>query len=331
MIIERHKTLLDELLEAYKNSNLDKDTPYELIEESLSKVLRLLCVLHSENSNNDPLPKCIGGYSEVLGRILKKRSLFEERDFECSTTQTGNNAIIRVILNLNRARNESYRRKIFPNAHKKLKNLKNLKIDYLNITNKITNENAHSDIIAALADANRCPNISSKFLAMLLKASLHNSPNFEKEEILASGKKIIISKEINRIIELLKTGELFSTSIREKSIGNGNNNKKNMRIDILIKNQAINIAIENKVYSFEHDSQTVEYYKWLKENCVGDVLPVGILLSPTRMSPKCKHFGILGFEDVKWSLVAAICEDKVTNEEFLLGRSYLNSLEFLLQ
>jgi hypothetical protein len=100
-----------------------------------------------------------------------------------------------------------------------------------------------------------------------------------------------------------------------------------MRIDILIKSSLAYIAIENKVYSYEHNDQTDEYYKWLKGICTGDKVPMGILLSPIRMRPSCRHFGILGYEDVKWSLVDAISNTEISEEEFLLGRSYLNSLE----
>jgi hypothetical protein len=126
------------------------------------------------------------------------------------------------------------------------------------------------------------------------------------------------------MVKLLRAGKLYPTSLREKSIND------RMRIDILIKSRIAYIAIENKVQSSEHGGQTAEYYKWLMHNCVGNIVPLGILLSPTRMSPICNHFGILGYEDVRWSLVDALNSKNLNNDEYLLGRSYLNSLEHLL-
>jgi len=330
----KNQKFLVGLLSTYNQIPSGDDASFKFVPELASDTLLRLFSLHKQISINQSRIEYSKTYSNILNKLFCRYTELFKIDSLTASPEVSNFKAIHSILKLNQDRKRSYQRKIFPRVKNKLKHLKQVNLDYLDITKKLTNENAHSDILAALIDADRCPNISSKLLAKLLKAALYSSPNFNSEIKLNSGRKVIVSAEVERIINLLKTGKLHTTCIREKNISKDNDksdstSNNNMRIDILIKSPAAYIAIENKVYSFEHDKQTVHYYDWLKCNCVGDTVPLGILLSPSKMVPKCHYFGILGFEDVKWSLVEALSNKKVTTEEYTLGRSYLNSLENL--
>jgi hypothetical protein len=322
---------LDGLLNAYDDISADDEIPTKFVPEIALVKLEQLFSLHKQIGINQSEAKYSLDDQNFLRNLIGKYSEFLEKKSTPISSISRNTTFIKNILNINRDRNRSYKRMIFPRVDKKLENLKRVDLDYLDITKKLSNENAHSDILAALIDSERCPNISSRFLAKLLIASLYSSPNLRNKIILDSGKEVVVSEEVERIINMLNAEKLHTTCIREKIIGNNTNDgtKNNMRIDILIKSSATYIAIENKVYSHEHDNQTVHYYDWLKCNCVGDILPLGILLSPYKMWPKCHNFGILGFEDVRLSLVEALCNKRVTNDEYILGCSYLNSLENL--
>jgi hypothetical protein len=321
----------DGLLKAYDDISEDDEIPVKFVPEIASVKLKQLFSLHKQIIINQSEAEYSLDYHNFLRNLIGKYSESRNKKHTPTSSVLHNTTVIKKILNINRDRNRSYQRKVFPRVDKKLENLKRVDLDYLDITKKLTNENAHSDILAALIDSERCPNISYRFLAKLLIASLYSSPNFRNKIILNSGKEVVVSEEVERIINLLNAGKLNTTCIREKNIGNNTNDDaiNNMRIDILIKSSATYIAIENKVYSYEHDNQTVQYYDWLKCNCVGDILPLGILLSPSKMVPRCHNFGILGFEDVRLSLVEALCNKRVTTDEYILGCSYLNSLENL--
>jgi hypothetical protein len=319
-----YQNFLNNLIFAYDNYLLDNEASSDSTDDEKSALLSQLINMYNINSQNQLDVTYSSSLTEALGKLFDEFSKYVKQKSEIATVEKQHIGKFDKILKLHSQRNISLRKKLFPRVQTKLAKLKKVDLDYLDITKKLTNENTHSDILAALIDRDRCPGICSTFLANLLNASLHHSRNFDRTVELNSGRQVRLADVVNKMVKLLEAGKLYPTCLREKSIDDG------MRIDILIKSRIAYIAIENKVQSSEHDAQTVEYYKWLKLNCVGNIVPVGILLSPTRMSPICNHFGILGYEDVKWSLVNALNGKNLNNDEYLLGRSYLNSLEHLL-
>ena len=320
----KNQSFLSSLMASYDNYIASDEGTCEPIEDNLSAFLTRLFDLYSIEIKKQLDLTYYDALEIALKDLFEEYSAYVRRNPGTARVERQQIGKFARILELHSQRNSDLQKTLFPKVLSKLDNLKKVELDYLDKTNKLTSENTHSDILAALIDRDRCPGICSTFLANLLNAALFHSPNFDKTVKLNSGKQEHLSDVVKKMIKYLEAGKLYTTCVREKSIYEG------MRIDILVKCRMAYIAIENKVHSYEHDAQTVKYYEWLQENCVGKIVPLGILLSPTRMSPVCSHFGILGYEDVKWSLVNALSTKNINNEEYLLGRSYLNSLEHLL-
>ena len=118
-------------------------------------------------------------------------------------------------------------------------------VEILAVMNKLDNENAHSDVIRWLLDPLAARNVAPAALLKLAEAL------DEPEEWKAR-----ISRAIDR-------GALAVR--REVVIGlDGEDPAALERVDIVVSGPDFLLAIENKVWSHEHDGQTETYARWFE-------------------------------------------------------------------
>jgi len=323
------ETVLDSLLQNLKQefeaTNYENDRHNYFLLETLDVILG-----GNEEKNNHSFSHGLESISEKIEDLLREYQEYYNQFYE--TEHYINNANKKLLWVLSETvqnhleNNKRTIKKLYPRANKQLEKLKlnyPTNLDILSNMEKLRNENAHSDIISGLLDSDKCPNISSIFLFNIIKASLYHSKRLRDR--MANEIHLGRSKYnfLESFCESLEKNKIHIRSLREYPVSNG------MRIDILIKTKEVFIAIENKVGTLEHDNQTVEYYNWLISKCDYQILPYGIMLSPHKLPPACPDFAILDYEDIKWSLVKALCQRKINESEVVYAMSYINSLEKL--
>lgn len=95
------------------------------------------------------------------------------------------------------------------------------------------------------------------------------------------------------------------------------------RIDILISGPGFLLAIENKVWSHEHDGQTHTYWSWLEAS---SPVRAGLFLTPTGRPAACELFQPLSYASLLDCLLEGPSRHKLTPEEELVIASYAKTL-----
>lgn len=170
-----------------------------------------------------------------------------------------------------------------------------------------TYEIRHSNILAWLLDPSENHNLGYKFLKKILG------------EIIVRNDNISINKPAIDIV---------SASFNDVEVFREKNN-----IDILViseKNE-IALAIENKIYSGEHDNQLNRYYDKLKEIYQNiDIVPVYLTLTGEKPTSS-NEWGSLSYEIIYKVLnsVIELYKDTINNKVYDFILYYLDILEEL--
>ena len=328
--MNNHEEFLENLIKGIKNETsptyYDADKHLDQLHETLSRILTRYRTGNGEESAQEDFSTEV-----VFDALIREYATYcrKERDIE-SYNEENIKALsdsLAGIIELHRLRKQKAINELYPRVHQQLKRIRErnpITLDFLQNTAKSRNENAHSDILAALLDSERCPNISPVFLHYLVKASLYHSNYLSerlKNDLFHSTTRY---KTLENFCQELLDNKVHTRCQREVSLENG------MRIDLFISTYRVYIVIENKVDSCEHDCQTMAYNNWLVQKCGDRVLPYGILLSPGRITPDCPDFATIDYEDVRWCLVKALSQRGLTENELIYSVSYLNSLKNLI-
>jgi hypothetical protein len=151
---------------------------------------------------------------------------------------------------------------------------------------KASDENFHSDYIAALLNKEFMGAFSEKLFESLLKKTSSST-----EEISTRRLHTYRERRLDTLNENLKNakGKLESIGAR--------------RIDILSVSTSHIIIIENKIYSCEHGDQTIDYYKATEVYCNNlsghqKKIIAGIMLSPAGIKAAHSMFTSLTYTDL---------------------------------
>jgi hypothetical protein len=91
------------------------------------------------------------------------------------------------------------------------------------------------------------------------------------------------------------------------------------RIDVLISGPDFMLAIENKIWSPEHETQTETYARWLRSLSAG-ALTAGIFLTPRGHPARCAEFQPLSYIE----LVPLLLDEAAVRRATVLERSVLS-------
>lgn len=146
--------------------------------------------------------------------------------------------------------------------------------DFLHALGRATDENSHSDVLAYLLDPRTAPGTAPGALARLAQI-------LPEPERWAAGFAQSIDRDELRVRREVRTGRFWDEDPNALD-----------RIDLVISGRGFILAIENKVWSKEHDRQTDTYWDWL-EKIPGH--KGGIFLSPGGFRAQSEHFVPLSY------------------------------------
>lgn len=187
--------------------------------------------------------------------------------------------------------------------------------DFLGVMSRRDDENSHSDVLRWLLDPRAAPVLASAALRELF-ARILPSPSADDsargwpallEEALAAG--ALTSEREQTFAE----AESASTSVIDQS----------GRIDLLIRGPGWLVAIENKVWTSEHDDQTRKYAQWLRSQ---SEIWSGVLLSPGRELPSSPQFVAMDYIELLSALLAAYESTTPSAREESILASYVKTL-----
>ena len=144
--------------------------------------------------------------------------------------------------------------------------------DLLGLLGRCDDENAHSDVLRWLLDPRRAKTIAPAALERLCDKL--DPPETWRQCFASAVSRGCLSVR------------------REYAIGSEWSGFDLDRIDIVISTADVVLAIENKVWSPEHDGQTDSYWQWL---CTLPLQYAGIFLTPEGMPAQCGHFKAMSY------------------------------------
>ncbi len=178
--------------------------------------------------------------------------------------------------------------------------------DMLGVLDRQDDENSHSDVIAWLLHPRRAPGVAP-FVLSALAAFLPEPMRWR-----AAFQAAIASDQL--------------TVRRELTIGrdwDGTDDKR--RLDIVVTGPGLFLAIENKLWSIEHEAQTHDYWEWMKS--LGDrTLRAGIYLSPAGAPAGCSDFIPISYLSLVGTLLEARVSGFLTGEERLVLAGYIKTI-----
>jgi hypothetical protein len=175
----------------------------------------------------------------------------------------------------------------------------------LDVFDKSTDENAHSDVLRWLLDPNKAPVIAPAALCGIVNM-LDDPPNWRKRILDAISDQCL---SVRRERVLAKEG--------------GASDDKD-RIDLLISGPDFIIALENKIGSPEHEGQTADYWAWLERR--RPLHTAGIFLTPLGLPPRCLQFKRMSYFDMLVCLLEGPLQGGVKPREGVVLAGYLKTL-----
>ena len=178
--------------------------------------------------------------------------------------------------------------------------------DFLSMLGDQHSENAHSRVIRWLLDPREAPTVGPA----LLRGIANELPDSETWA--------------GRMEVAVRMGHL--TVRREVLVGKETADPTAAdRIDIVISGADFCLAIENKVWSQEHDDQTSTYWHWLEQLPSG-FLRSGVFLTPEGHTASCKSFRPLSYVQLLGMLVQASRRGPLTPTERAVLAGYTKAL-----
>ena len=148
--------------------------------------------------------------------------------------------------------------------------------DFLTMLGLAQNENAHSSVIRWLLDPETAPTVAPRLIGRLVEGLPDASVWLERVAAGAGKGGISVRREV---LVGRETAETDATD----------------RLDILVSGSNFALAIENKIWSVEHDDQTRTYWQWLQH------LPKGILRAGIFLSPNGHPASAAGFRPLSYT------------------------------
>jgi hypothetical protein len=178
--------------------------------------------------------------------------------------------------------------------------------DLLGLTGRTSDENAHSCALAWLLDVRRAPTIAPRAL-QAMSAFLEDPLEWRRR--------------------LAKATDLGTVSIRREVMMGRESNDRDAcdRIDLLISGPDFVIAIENKIWSQEHDNQTTTYSYWLEE-LPRETLSAGLFLTPDGYPAGCPTFKPVSYLELLGCLLEASVSGELPNAERSVLAGYVKTL-----
>ena len=178
--------------------------------------------------------------------------------------------------------------------------------DLLALTGRSNDENAHSSALAWLLDIRQAPTVAPHALRAL--ATFLNEPDEWRRRLADATAKGTVS--VRR--EVMMGREASDLSACD-------------RIDLLISGPDFLIAIENKIWSHEHDSQTVTYSHWLDE-LPSHTLRAGLFLTPDGVPAACPAFKAVSYLELLGCLLEAPAHITLPDAERAVLAGYIKAL-----
>jgi hypothetical protein len=175
--------------------------------------------------------------------------------------------------------------------------------DLLRILGKEDDENAHSDLIAWLLNPRTAPVVAPHAL-FRLAARFEDERWRRRLENAIKAESISVRREVVIARDFCAGDDLA-------------------RVDISISGPGFILAIENKVWSREHDDQTQVYWDWI-EPMRG--LRGGLFLSPSGIAAGCSQFHAVSYLELVSCLVEGASKGPISESEEIVLASYLKTL-----
>jgi hypothetical protein len=176
--------------------------------------------------------------------------------------------------------------------------------DLLRILGREDDENSHSDLNAWLLMPRRAPTIAP-FALRRLVSCFDNAPEWHARiDSAVGGDLISVRREM----------------LIARDLGDGDDL---CRVDIVVSGPGFVLAIENKVWSYEHSDQTTTYWEWLAPMAC---LRGGLFLSPSGVTATCSNFSPVSYLDLVAALLEGPASRPITPTEEIILASYLKTL-----
>ena len=196
-------------------------------------------------------------------------------------------------------------------------------------------ETHHSKFLAWLFNPNESHNTGELALRKLLNIAVRrgNEQKNQSEDFLWVKKRVLTSASLS-----LTSASDVQVSTESYVEAQGKKGTKG-RIDILIQNvelgtESINIVIENKIYSNEHDEQTTTYFEGInkkfpdKKNIFLYLTPKSNWEMPKVDGPSCtcKDFIEINYQDLLTEVLTSILEEPISSATRIAIEDYIHCI-----
>lgn len=198
-------------------------------------------------------------------------------------------------------------------------------------------ETHHSKFLAWLFNPNESHNTGELALRKLLNIAVRRGieQNNQSEDFLRVKKRVLTSAS-------LSTTSASNVQVLTESYVEAQGKKGTKgRIDILVSNLAlgdelINIIIENKIYSNEHDEQTTTYFEGINQkfsdqknrNIFLYLTPKSNCEMPKEDGPSCtcKDFIEINYQDILTEVLTSILEEPISSATRIAIEDYIHCI-----
>ncbi len=196
-------------------------------------------------------------------------------------------------------------------------------------------ETHHSKFLAWLFNPNESHNTGELALRKLLNIAVRRGieQNNQSEDFLWVKKRVLTSATHS------STSASNVQILTESYVESQGKKGAKGRIDILIQNvelgtEPINIVIENKIYSNEHDEQTTTYFEGInkkfpdQKNIFLYLTPKSNWEMPIKNGPSCtcKDFIEINYQDILTEVLTSILEEPISSATRIAIEDYIHCI-----
>ena len=196
-------------------------------------------------------------------------------------------------------------------------------------------ETHHSKFLAWLFNPNESHNTGELALRKLLNIAVRRGieQNNQSEDFLWVKKRVLTSATHS------STSASNVQILTESYVESQGKKGAKGRIDILIQNvelgtESINIVIENKIYSNEHDEQTTTYFEGInkkfpdQKNIFLYLTPKSNWEMPKENGPSCtcKDFIEINYQDILTEVLTSILEEPISSATRIAIEDYIHCI-----
>ena len=196
-------------------------------------------------------------------------------------------------------------------------------------------ETHHSKFLAWLFNPNESHNTGELALRKLLNIAVRRGieQNNQSEDFLWVKKRVLTSATHS------STSASNVQILTESYVESQGKKGAKGRIDILIQNvelgtESINIVIENKIYSNEHDEQTTTYFEGInkkfpdQKNIFLYLTPKSNWELPIKNGPSCtcKDFIEINYQDILTEVLTSILEEPISSATRIAIEDYIHCI-----